>query len=299
MSIESLRRNRLRSSRPLRLARHAARVRVGRHPVPQARNGRSTRSTRAGRPGAACSSTWPASGATSRTFYGPPGALRHAGGRQRPRRRSASSSPSTTSASRQNKRWDLTANQVYSLSDQTHQDAAEPEGAGEDHGLRSARRRFRRFRDRLDEYTYHSEQVTVEYIDAEQEAGARQGRTRFSRTARRRRLQGRGPSGSPPTPSRTITNAHHQGVTGETAEGLLRAGPRREGHRRARIARLQRHRRRRWAATTSASRQLVLAQQREVPADATVVVIAGPQTDFLQPEIDALAKYLAKAARCW
>ena len=44
-------------------------------------------------------------------------------------------------------------------------------------------------------------------------------------------------------------------------------------------------------------RQLVLAQKREVPADATVVVVAGPQTDFLQPEIDALKRYIAKGGK--
>jgi ABC-type uncharacterized transport system involved in gliding motility auxiliary subunit len=42
---------------------------------------------------------------------------------------------------------------------------------------------------------------------------------------------------------------------------------------------------------------LVLAQQREVPADATVVVIAGPSTDFLQPEVDALKSYVAKGGK--
>jgi ABC-type uncharacterized transport system involved in gliding motility auxiliary subunit len=42
---------------------------------------------------------------------------------------------------------------------------------------------------------------------------------------------------------------------------------------------------------------LVLVQAKEVPADATVVVIAGPRTDFLQPEIDALQQYLAKGGK--
>ncbi len=37
---------------------------------------------------------------------------------------------------------------------------------------------------------------------------------------------------------------------------------------------------------------LVLAQQGAVPADASVVVIAGPTVDLLPPEIDALKKYL-------
>ena len=37
---------------------------------------------------------------------------------------------------------------------------------------------------------------------------------------------------------------------------------------------------------------LVLLQQPKVPDDASVVVVAGPTTDFFPPEIDALRKYL-------
>jgi ABC-type uncharacterized transport system involved in gliding motility auxiliary subunit len=42
---------------------------------------------------------------------------------------------------------------------------------------------------------------------------------------------------------------------------------------------------------------LPLIQQKDVPADATVVVIAGPTTDLLQPEIDALKAYVAKGGK--
>jgi len=43
---------------------------------------------------------------------------------------------------------------------------------------------------------------------------------------------------------------------------------------------------------------VVLAQQREVPADASVVVAAGPKTDYLPTEIDALRAYLQKGGKC-
>jgi ABC-type uncharacterized transport system involved in gliding motility auxiliary subunit len=43
--------------------------------------------------------------------------------------------------------------------------------------------------------------------------------------------------------------------------------------------------------------KLVLAQQNGVPADADVVVIAGPRTDLLAGEIDALKTYLAKGGK--
>ncbi|RPJ84326.1 MAG: hypothetical protein EHM13_04865 [Acidobacteria bacterium] len=43
--------------------------------------------------------------------------------------------------------------------------------------------------------------------------------------------------------------------------------------------------------------KLVLAQQADVPTDASVVVVAGPRGDFLQPEIDALKRYMAKGGK--
>jgi ABC-type uncharacterized transport system involved in gliding motility auxiliary subunit len=43
--------------------------------------------------------------------------------------------------------------------------------------------------------------------------------------------------------------------------------------------------------------RLVLAQQKDVPADATVVVIGGPTTDLLPAELEALRRYLAKAGK--
>ena len=41
----------------------------------------------------------------------------------------------------------------------------------------------------------------------------------------------------------------------------------------------------------------MLAQQKDVPADATVLVVAGPKTDFFAPEVDMLKRYLAKGGK--
>ena len=63
-----------------------------------------------------------------------------------------------------NKRWDLTASRQFSLSDQTKkvlQELKEPVRIR----VFARTEEFQRFRDRLDEYTYQSKQVTVEYID--------------------------------------------------------------------------------------------------------------------------------------
>jgi ABC-type uncharacterized transport system involved in gliding motility auxiliary subunit len=43
--------------------------------------------------------------------------------------------------------------------------------------------------------------------------------------------------------------------------------------------------------------RLVLAQQADVPADATVVIVAGPRTDFLRNEIEALTRYVARGGK--
>jgi ABC-type uncharacterized transport system involved in gliding motility auxiliary subunit len=43
--------------------------------------------------------------------------------------------------------------------------------------------------------------------------------------------------------------------------------------------------------------KLVVAQQGSVPDDASVVIVAGPRTDFFPPEIEALKKYLDKSGK--
>jgi ABC-type uncharacterized transport system involved in gliding motility auxiliary subunit len=43
--------------------------------------------------------------------------------------------------------------------------------------------------------------------------------------------------------------------------------------------------------------RLVLAQMKEVPDDATVVLIAGPTTDLLDTEAEAIRRYLARAGK--
>ena len=41
----------------------------------------------------------------------------------------------------------------------------------------------------------------------------------------------------------------------------------------------------------------MLIQQKTIPDDATIVVIAGPTTDFFPPEIEALNAYVAKGGK--
>ena len=69
---------------------------------------------------------------------------------------------------RQNKRWDFTANQVYSLSDQTIKilkELKEPVTFV----VFDRETNFDRFRDRLDEFAYQSTNVKTEYVDPDRE----------------------------------------------------------------------------------------------------------------------------------
>lgn len=195
---------------------------------------------------------------------------------------------------RQNKRWDLTANQVYSLSDQTVRilkDLKEPARIT----VFDRNDRHDAHRARLNEYTYHSTQLSTEFIDPDREptrAGAAkvdtlptilvdyQGRTeRVTSTA-----------------EQDLTNALIKAVTGRTRKIYFT-----QGHGEKDIASSDRA-----GLSTAADamkqdnfvvESLVLVQQKSVPDDATIVAIAGPTTDFFQPEIDALNAYVAKGGK--
>ena len=43
--------------------------------------------------------------------------------------------------------------------------------------------------------------------------------------------------------------------------------------------------------------KLVLAQTNEIPADATMIVVAGPRTDLLEQEVPILEEYLVQEDR--
>ncbi len=191
--------------------------------------------------------------------------------------------------SRQNRRWDLTAAQQYSLSDQTRRVVESLESAVS--VLVFAREAdFPRYRDRFDEYQYLSPQVAVEYIDVDQNpARARQyeidayGMIVFEYDGRIERTT--------TNTEQELTNALIKVVEGEEravyfVQGHGEADPQgdgRDGYR---------------AVTDALARDnfrietIVLAQATEVPADATVIVVAGPDTDLLPTETDLLRNYL-------
>ena len=190
---------------------------------------------------------------------------------------------------RQNKRWDLTAAQQYSLSDQTRRVLQSLESPI---AIRVFAREeeFPAFRDRLDEYAYTSSQVSVEYVDVDRNPVlAREyeiqsyGTVVFDYEGRVERVVS--------TAEQELTNALIKAVVGEERTVYFV-----QGHGEHSPENTERDG---YSALTEALRldnltvePVVLAQTGEVPADAAVVVIAGPTTDFLLPEVELLRGYL-------
>jgi ABC-type uncharacterized transport system involved in gliding motility auxiliary subunit len=192
---------------------------------------------------------------------------------------------------RENKRWDLTASKQFSLSDQSRNYVSKLDTPLTvrvfDKDIN-----FQQYRDRLQGYEYASKQVKTEYTDPDRNPAAAQqykveqyGTLIFDYKGRSERIT--------QDTEQDITNAIIKVVTGQQKKVYFTDG---HGEK----------------DTTSSERdgfntivqalgrenyttdKVVLAQKGSVPDDASVVVIAGPKTDFFPPEIDALKAYLAK-----
>jgi gliding motility-associatede transport system auxiliary component len=192
-------------------------------------------------------------------------------------------------ASRRNHRWDLTANQQFSLSPQTRQILQKLDAPVK---IRVYDRptEFDRFRDRLDGYAYASNKVSVQYLDidkqpvqANRDQIQANGTVVFDYKGRTERVTS--------TEESQLTNGLIKVLTGKERKVYFLQG---HGERDTSVTE-----RSGYSAISSALsaenftvEPLVLLQQRTVPADAAVVVVAGPKTDLFPPEIDALKTYL-------
>jgi ABC-type uncharacterized transport system involved in gliding motility auxiliary subunit len=196
-------------------------------------------------------------------------------------------------AKQQSKRWDLTANQQFSLSDQSRQVLAKLDSPLEVKVF-AQQTEFQTFRDRLDQYTYQSDQVKVEYVDPDRQRTVAQQNEVTQYGTIIVNYQGRSERTTANT-EQDITNTIIKAVSGEQRKVYFTQGhgekdpvsSERDGYSTVGDS-LKRE--------NYAVEKLVLAQTGEVPADASVVVIAGPKTDFFKPEIDALNKYLTSNA---
>ena len=195
---------------------------------------------------------------------------------------------------RQNKRWDLTANQVFSLSDQTVKilrDMKEPVNIV----VFDRTERLDAHRDRFEEFTYYSTQVKTEFVDPDrQPTRANEAKLESLPTiliqfkGRTERVHS--------TAEQDLTNGLIKAITGQARKVYFT-----QGHGEKDTASSERTG---YSTIAAAVQQdnftidsLLLLTQKTVPDDATVVVIAGPTTDFFPPEIEALKAYVAKGGK--
>ena len=195
---------------------------------------------------------------------------------------------------RQNRRWDLTAGGQYSLSPQTVRILESLEAPirvivfGRDV-------EFSAYRDRLAEYEYRSSQVSLEFVDVDKEPlRARQydvqsyGTVVFEYEDRIERVVS--------DEEQELTNGLIKVVEGEELRVYFVQG---HGERTPDGAE-----RDDYGGLGEALQRdnlivdtVVLAQTGEVPPAASVVVVAGPTTDYLPGEIDVLRTYLEQGGK--
>src|SRR4051812_28772808 len=198
-------------------------------------------------------------------------------------------------STRHNRRWDLTGSKQFSLSDQTKKvlaDLKEPVRVR----VFARSEEFARYHDRLDQYTYQSKQISTEYIDPEKRPGVAQqyGVTTLNTVVFD--YKGR---------NEKVTSEGEQELTNGLIKVLEGRQPKiyfTQGHGEKDTASAERGSGYNGIATAMTSNNFVLekialAQVTAVPADADILVIAGPKTDFLGPEIDMLKAYLARGGK--
>ena len=195
---------------------------------------------------------------------------------------------------RQNMRWDLTASRQNSLSDQTVK-VLQSLQAPVKFIVFDRQTEFDKFRGRLDGYAYNSRQVSVEYVDPDTKpVTAREydvqayGTVVVDYMGRRERVTA--------NTEQDLTNALIKAMSTMERKVYLLGG-----HGEKEFDRVERDG---YSAVSGAMRRdnylielLVLAQQKDVPADATIVLIAGPTTDILPAEDEALRRYLERAGK--
>jgi ABC-type uncharacterized transport system involved in gliding motility auxiliary subunit len=197
-------------------------------------------------------------------------------------------------ANRYNKSYDSTANKRYSLSDQT---AKIVKALKQDASITYYDRQsgFQQAKDTLDRYTTLSPKVRVEYIDVEKRpqearaAGVTKLGTSFVQIGTKREE-------AKSVTESEITGAIIRDLKTSTRTVCFVSGSgehQLEDTQRNGFSRLKDI----LAKDQYATKSISLLEKAEIPADCTVVVIGGPQSDYLQPAVDALKKYVEQGGR--
>ena len=196
-------------------------------------------------------------------------------------------------ANRQNKRWDLTENKQFSLSDQTKKIVT---------GLTKpvVVRVFyagdaQRYRDSLGEYPYLSKQLTAEYIDAERDPIQAQKYGISTVPTAILEYEGRTERASTVDES-GLTNALKKLTEGKAKKIYFTEGHGEHDPTASDPAG--------YSGITDSLKsdnfdivKTTIAQAGKVPDDATLVVVAGPTVDFFPAELDAIRAYLKRGGK--
>jgi ABC-type uncharacterized transport system involved in gliding motility auxiliary subunit len=197
-------------------------------------------------------------------------------------------------STRQNKRWDLTANSQYTLSEQTVKLLK---------GLDSPAKflvfdrpdQFDRFRARLNEYAYQSSKVGIEYLDADQKAiEAKQynvdtyGTVVINYKGRNELVKS--------DSEQDLTNGLIKVINPQQHKVYFLAG-----HGEKDIESGDRSGYKPIADALKRDNyqvdKLILAQTNEIPMDASEIIVAGPRRDLTDQETTLLKEYLNKGGK--
>lgn len=197
-------------------------------------------------------------------------------------------------ANRYNKSYDSTANKRYSLSDQT---AKIVKGLKQNASITYYDRQsgFQQAKDILDRYTTLSPKIRVDYIDVEK-------RPQEARAAGVTKL---GTSfvqiGAKKEEAKSVTESEITGAIIRDLKTTTRTVCFVTGSGEHQLDDTQRNGFSRLkdilAKDQYTTKSISLLEKAEIPADCTVVVIGGPQSEYVQPAVDALKKYVEEGGR--
>jgi ABC-type uncharacterized transport system involved in gliding motility auxiliary subunit len=197
-------------------------------------------------------------------------------------------------ANRYNKSYDSTANKRYSLSDQT---AKIVKGMKQDAAITYYDRQsgFQSAKDLLDRYSTLSPRIRVEYIDVEKNpqvaraAGVTKTGTSFVQI------------GAKKEEAKSVTESEITGAIIRDLKTTTRTVCFVTGSGEHQIDDTQRNGFSRLkdilAKDQYTTKSISLLEKAEIPADCTVVVIGGPQSEYVQPAVDAIKKYVEQGGR--
>jgi ABC-type uncharacterized transport system involved in gliding motility auxiliary subunit len=193
-------------------------------------------------------------------------------------------------------RWDMTPNKKYSLSDQTRKILKGLKDSNRNVTIYAfdQERNFGELRDVLGTYSSASNRVKVQYVDVtRQPALAKEYGVHRAGTivvaADNRHMEAQGSS------EEGITNALVRVLKGQRTACFIQThgehsldSTERDGYD---------HFKTQLTNENYQTENLPFLQKMEIPKDCTMAVIAGPQNDYLPPEIDVIHKYLQDGGR--